>query len=371
MERRVGLKRVGIVGAGPAGLVSALHLVGKTDLANNPDIESRYNITIFEKNEKIRSTLCGEAIAEHYLRLMKKRTGFDSFSSCVERKRDGYLVFPDGKKLKIQENIAILDRQKWMENITDLLTRQQVDIRYNSRVVEIDHERGTITVGKNEKNTTEFDIVIDAGGPGSPGKNFRDGLLASQLSVPGTKGPEHLEFIMDRRFSQHGAWIFPKGDRINVGLIGKRDSLESMVKHLEMERGNEKIRTGIIPVAGQLVKKEHFAIGDCCGMCGAVSGGGLHIITEVANILGKCIEGQCDIQNYWKEVENICKHEEQNTAREANLALDQKQINRVGAILDGENIFSLGWRAKFRLAMRPGLKKRFSELIMGFTGEQL
>ena len=94
--------RLVIVGAGPAGLISALDL-----------IQEGIRPAVLEKQSAIRSTACGEACGVQSL----SEIPFDSNPYICKQVRGVKLIYPDGTCSCMNKTGFTLDRTNWLKGM--------------------------------------------------------------------------------------------------------------------------------------------------------------------------------------------------------------------------------------------------------------
>ena len=99
-------KKVAIIGAGPAGTIAGNYL-----------IKEGIEVKIYEKNESIKSTPCGEGISFFTEEKLKKDIGFDSrtFTSKIT---SGIKFYYTPKYYATVNNGGhVLEREKWINGL--------------------------------------------------------------------------------------------------------------------------------------------------------------------------------------------------------------------------------------------------------------
>ncbi len=280
-----------IVGAGPAGLITALNL-----------LEIGIKPLILEKQPEIRSTACGEAIGLQWL----KEIPFDSSPYIAKRVKGARLIFPGDRVNHVDKECAVLNRTEWLQGMAKEVGLRGGKIRLNSEAVAVDSDRIKLKSGE----AIGYDTLIGADGPKSSlarclGMKYST-FTACQYKIAGdTSGMDYLEFYFDKRFSFGYAWIFPKDRVINVGLGGDFTHLDAFLKDKGLDR-HQILRkeAGIIPdsgIIGQLVRGNIALIGDAAAMPNPSGASGLAPIIQASQILKRNIS---HLEGYEREVKN-------------------------------------------------------------------
>lgn len=280
--------RVVIVGAGPAGLISALYL-----------IEERVSPLILDKESTIRSTPCGEACGAESL----GKIPFDSEPYICKYLKGAKLIYPDGTCSYIHRSSVTLDRTNWLRGMAREIEARGGQIRLNSEVVEV----GENCVMLRDGERIDYDILIGADGPSSriakhTGVKHQFATVCQYKLMCDTSDMDYLEFYIDRRFSPDYSWIFPKNGVVNVGTEGDFGKLDAFLAHkgLSSSKVIEK-EAGILPTSGiqKLAWRNIALIGDAASTTNPLSGGGLTPIIYAGEILARHI---ASIRDYEKEV---------------------------------------------------------------------
>ncbi|MFQ6121637.1 MAG: NAD(P)/FAD-dependent oxidoreductase [Dehalococcoidales bacterium] len=281
--------RVVIVGAGPAGLVSALTL---TQQGIKP--------VVLEKQPTIRSTACGEACDLHSL----NKLPFNSNQYICKQLKGAKLIYPDGTCSYLNKSSVTLERTNWLKGMAKEIEARGGQIRLSSEVVTIEEDSLQLKNGER----IAYGILIGADGPNSCIARHlgikHQFVVASQYKIAyDTSDMDYLEFYIDRRFSPHGYfWIFPKDGVINAGVEGDFAQLDAFLKYKGLNSYKIiKREAGFIPASGiqKLVQHNIALIGDSASMPNPFSGGGLAPIIYASQILARHIG---NLENYEREV---------------------------------------------------------------------
>ena len=280
--------KVVIAGAGPAGLISALHL-----------IQEGIRPVILEKQSAIRSSACAEACDLQSL----NKIPFDSNKYISRLVKGAKLIYSDGTCSHVNKISVVLERATWQEGMAREIEARGVQIRFNCEVTDI----GKDSIQLKNGDRIDYEVLIGADGPNSRIAKYmgikHQYVVASQYKLAfDTSDMEHLEFYIDRIFSPIYSWIIPKDGIINVGVEGGFAKLDAFLKHKGLN-GYKIIKkeAGMIPFSGiqKLVQPNIALIGDSASMPNPLSGGGLTPIVYASQVLAKNID---NLQNYEREI---------------------------------------------------------------------
>lgn len=280
--------RVVIVGAGPAGLISALNL-----------IQDGISPVILEKQSAIRSTACGEACGLQSL----NEIPFNSNQYIRKEVEGAKLIYADGTYSYLNKSSVTLDRTNWLKGMAQEVEARGGQIRLNSEVAAV----GEHSIQLKNGERIDYGILIGADGPNSRIARHlgikHQSIIASQYKLAcDTSDMDYLEFYIDKRFSPSYSWIFPKDGVINVGVEGDFTQLDAFLRHKGLN-GYKIIKreAGIIPASGiqKLVQHNIALIGDAAAMPNPFSGNGLTPIIYASQMLARHIR---NLEDYESEV---------------------------------------------------------------------
>jgi len=289
-EQRLGKSymKVVVVGAGPAGLISALNL-----------IQEGISPLILEKGSVIRSTACGEACDLQALNMVP----FDSNPYICKKVKGAKLIFHGGIFDYLDKESGVLDRANWLNGMAREVEIRGGQVKLNSKVVAIDRDSVRLETGED----IGYDILIGADGPNSQVAKYlgikHQFITACQYKVAlDASKMDYLEFYFDKRFSFVYSWIFPKDGLVNIGLGGDFAHLDAFLRYKGLDKYQIMEReAGIVPVSGiqKLVHHNIALIGDSASMTSPISGGGLAPIIYASQILVRNLN---NLENYEREV---------------------------------------------------------------------
>ena len=272
---------VRIVGGGFAGTVTALALL-------NGDHAVDCNVTLYEREPSPYTTLCGEGISDDTLRAFK---AFDSRPHVAETFEEVSWFFPEGVEARVHQKGHTMARETWIPAMARECEALGAEYRAGVKV----------TPEMVREMAKEADVVIGADGPGSVTRKVVGGRHETMLGIQyrvAREGrvPERLEFITDKRWSPEYAWVFPRGDIQNVGLLATGDGQDwDRLDRFMKDRG----------VTGKVLKREAYPIGffgnrfqssnvvlvgDAAGLTNPITKGGMAAVIHAADVLARCLK---------------------------------------------------------------------------------
>jgi flavin-dependent dehydrogenase len=272
-----------IVGGGLAGVITALQL------QHTRPKDAHYDITLYESAKEPYTTLCGEGISHLNL---SRLAAFDSMRHVAQGFQGAHWWLPDGKLLEVKQRCYTIERKTWIPAMAEQVQKQ-------GAVLELDHK---VTPAEAKQMAGEADLVIGADGPGSvvrkalvPGAEV-DVKLGIQYRVKGSPyTTEWLEFFTDKRYCSEYAWIFPKGDVLNVGLLA--DDPTGDWKRLDAFMADKKVDGKValreaypIGFSGTKVQEGNaLLVGDAGGMTNPITKGGICATILGSEVLADCV----------------------------------------------------------------------------------
>ncbi|MFO8133019.1 MAG: NAD(P)/FAD-dependent oxidoreductase [Thermoplasmatota archaeon] len=342
-----------IVGGGPAGVITGLHL-----------LERGESPVICEKNAGITSSVCAEACDSASLTQLP----FDSTPYLAHEVAGAYAVFPGDSMFEIPKPGVVLDRQRWLEGLVEAFLERGGVLHTGAMVTSVADGGVVLHSGRR----LHGDVVVGADGPFS--------LLRRQMGIPqalicgvqyrvacDTGGMDHLKFYFDKRFSEHYSWLFPRGDVANVGLSGTCRQLDHLMRHLglALDDVREKM-AGAIPVGGvpeRLADGNRVLIGDAASMTNPLSGGGLTPIIHASALLARHIG---DLARYEQAVHaHPMADPSIMRAKNTLLRLDVDDLRKMGRLVDGKTLHELGHRDRIAALRYPLLAPSFRAMAKG------
>ncbi|MBU3896551.1 MAG: NAD(P)/FAD-dependent oxidoreductase [Nanoarchaeota archaeon] len=364
-----------VVGAGPGGSITAMHLAKKG-----------FKVALLEKRQEIGAPKrCGEGLpltADEIIKL-----GVPDF--CKRQDINGAIVAaPNGKTITVNMGklaghvVERKDLDKWLAFEA---ARAGAYVQAKTEAIDVIKENDYITGVRvsyeNEEHDIKCKILVAADGIESvisrkAGLNTTNQLLdvesGFQFEMANVKidDPMKLQLFFGKDIAPRGyIWIFPKGkDIANVG-IGIAPSSESARYYLEkwIESKPEifgnasiiEVNAGGIPVGGLLenmVLNGFATVGDAAHQVNAIHGGGLHESTTAGRILAGVIE-RCIKKNdvsqealseynklWWEERGN--RLQKVQKLRELFDKLNDADMNTIAGSVNGDDLLNLARGSK-------------------------
>lgn len=318
-----------IIGAGPGGLITGLKL-----------LEAGFEPTIIDSNDEIKTTLCGEGLSKTTL----EQIPFQNWAKYSPQKFDyATFILPGGYKAYANKECYTMDRLSWFKAMAN----------------EFEKQGGTLELGTKIKDINElkYDLLIGADGPFS--------IVARKIGnkrthIPGVQTRlkidykfDGMEFFLNKKYSEEYSWIFAKGNIMNVGLLGMMDKLDEFIKDMGLEDAEVIDRLGFnIPFFGTKLQEGNIILtGDAAGITNPLTKGGMAAITYVAEILVDCLKNGT-INEYQKKVlSHPVMAPEYKQALGYFKELDNKQLENLGKMVDGQDLLNLDKTIKLKIAM--------------------
>ncbi|HUR68101.1 MAG TPA: NAD(P)/FAD-dependent oxidoreductase [Candidatus Thermoplasmatota archaeon] len=269
---------VRIIGGGFAGVVTALTLMERVPLAH---------VTIYEREPSAHTTLCGEGLSADTLRAF---TAFDSAPYVAETFEQASWSFPGGTEFRIHQRGHTMARERWIPAMA-----QAVKERGGTYVTG-----AKIGLDEVARMAGEADVVVGADGPGSVTRKHVGGTHETMLGIQyrvAREGrvPDRLEFYTDKAYSPEYAWVFPRGDIMNVGLLATGDGedwarLDRFMKDKRIDAKILKREAYPIGFFGTKVQRDNVVlVGDAAGLTNPITKGGMSAVVYAADVLARCI----------------------------------------------------------------------------------
>ena len=331
-----------IIGAGPGGLITGLKL-----------LEAGFKPTIVEKQKEIHSTLCGEGISSDSLAKIPFRD-WSSFAPSTFEHATFFL--PSGYKIYAKKKCYTMDRTPWLR----------------AMVKEFEERGGNLELGRkiNSVKDLDYDLLIGADGPFSITAkhvgNKMKFIAGVQYRIKADYPYDGMEFHLNKKYSQEYAWVFAKGDILNVGTLGTLKQLDMFVQDRGLADGEVIDRVGYnIPFFGTKIQEGNVILtGDAAGITNPLTKGGMAAIVNVADILVGCLkEGK--IEQYQKRVfSHPVMAPEYKTALQHFTDLDNEKLIRIGRMLNGKDLRNLDKATKLKVIFAAVLKPRKMRTLM-------
>lgn len=267
-----------IVGGGFAGVVTALTIQERV-----PDAR----VSVYEREPAAHTTLCGEGLSDDTLRAFR---AFDSSPYVAQSFDEASWSFPGGVEFRIHQRGHTMARERWIPAMADEVVRRGGEYRTG---VKVDLEGA-------QAMARECDVLVGADGPGSVVRRLVGGehttMLGIQYRVAAQgRAPERLEFYTDKAYSPEYAWVFPRGDILNVGLLAAGDGgdwerLDRFMKDKQVTGKVVKREAYPIGFFGTRVARGNVVlVGDAAGLTNPITKGGMSAVVYAADVLARCL----------------------------------------------------------------------------------
>ncbi len=281
-----------VVGAGPAGAKAA-------------ETASNYGIKVLlldMKKETGSPVQCAEYVplaVQKYTQLMP---------GSVIQKIDTMLTFINGKLASTMKAPGyMLNRVAFDSSLVKQAKKVGVELWLGARAVAKNGNRLTIRLKEKDEIEIDCKIIIGADGPrstvgkwmSSQNRNF---MLGLQYLMPLCKPQSSTDIYFSPEFTGGYAWVFPKGNKANIGVgvsIIYKDRIQDLLKEFIgnlIRKGILKDKElfyktgGLIPVGGPLPVTQYenmLLAGDAAGHTHPVTGGGIMNAMVCGEIAGR------------------------------------------------------------------------------------
>lgn len=264
------MKKIAIIGGGPAGLTAAIEGAKKG-----------YHIDLFDQYKIGDNIRCAEGFFDTLNMLGKPNHGVRFKVEELELEIKNNYVFPLDEKV----NIWMIDRSEWQKGLAEEAKALGVNI----------YEETAVSKEMFEQLTKEYEWVIDSSGAPSVtsriygfSKFYKETSgITAQYTLQGdfSEYMGRLKAVLEDHYDGY-YWIFPKSNtEANVGLIffseNELNPWQELERILEKEglTNYEKTRKlgGMCPVVRpeKLIYDNVILTGDAAGLVSAIHGGGL------------------------------------------------------------------------------------------------
>lgn len=283
--------KIAVIGAGPAGLSSAI----KLSKSNN-------EVFVFEKGQVGENIICAEGFFDYFGEIDEELPERIQIKKLIVKDRETYEI-----PLPKSGRFFTFDRKKWQLNLADRAFSYGAKIKENTKI-----ERKDLHILMKD-----FDYIIDATGvkgithtyfPERQIKIYRKNLMPStQYKVKGDFSEFHDSIKVTMINNPPGYfWIFPRKNggyinsaNIGLGLLAKKPSLpnlkkliSNMIKQENISITDEKIMSSPIPTKRikQYRYKNIILSGDALGLCSPLHGGGIDTAYSSGFYIAKSLE---------------------------------------------------------------------------------
>jgi geranylgeranyl reductase family protein len=296
------MKRIAIIGAGPAGLYAAYLLA-----------RQGHNVTVFEEHDTIGIPIqCTGVVTEDILRFLPELKKSGSINNIIK----AIAVHSKKRSFKVKTEEYILDRSRFDQYIGRLAAMSGAVIRPRHAFMDI--EKGRLLIKNKSDDSIQqhaFDIIIGADGPRSTvakvffPKNRLECYLGTQATIKGDFLEPCYHAYLGDAFPEFFGWVVPESKKhARIGLATKkkpRTYFDAFCAQLGYDKKDIVAHQGgLIPVFNPrntwYAKKQGihaFLLGDAAGQIKSTTGGGIIPSLRCATFLARCI-GQGHYSHY-------------------------------------------------------------------------
>ena len=324
-----------IIGAGPGGLITGLKL-----------LEAGFQPTILEKQEEIESTLCGEGISAKTL----AQVPFQDWSCFAATTFEhATFIFPGGYRAYAKKPCYTMDRTSWLRAMAKEFEKQGGCLELGNEVKDVKGLKG--------------DLVIGADGPFSLAAkevgNSMHVVGGVQYRIKSDYKWDGMEFILNKKYSREYSWVFAKGTRLNVGLLGKQQDLDKLIEDFGIGGEVLKKEAYNVPFFGTKIQSGRILLtGDAAGITNPLTKGGMAAIVHVADVLVGCLKAG-KVEEYQ---ERVFRHPvmapEYKEALKHFRELDNQKLEKFGKMVNGKDLGNLDRATKLKLVLAAVVKPR-------------
>ncbi len=219
--------RILVVGAGPAGLSTAVNAS-----------KEGHEVLVFERDSCLGSKVCGEALGREALDFV----GLKPSEKFIKNQVDGFSISYRGKFVREArfKNLPyapgyVVDKSALLEAMLEKAVGNGTRIFFNSRVEKVSVD-GKILLQNGE--VKEGDLVVCTDGAGTLARKHLDysgcrfiTCLQYRCTMPESINPNYLYLDI---IGEGYAWMFPRGDCANIGIgLMKGGSVEWLRAYLQ------------------------------------------------------------------------------------------------------------------------------------------
>jgi len=311
--------KIDIVGGGPAGLISGLVL------------SDDHEVTVYEQQERIKSTPCTESVSSWSLDRLRNLTEFGS-KEYVKSELEGLkIIFPKDNVGVLRGKGYILDRDEWLRDMASELEGERgQEIELNRKIEDVSELKG--------------DVIVGADGPWSVVRDHIGGeaeireVHQKKVESEPPRGPWAC-FYVDKDLAPYYSWIFPnEPGTVTVGSTSE----EAVEKLIEKEDVHGKIVEEVNwadSTKGTVYEKDSiYLIGDAASTSNVYTAGGVGPIIEASSILKETIGNG---EAYGKEIRERLVTEDDYKGRRELEDMSNEELEWLGEVVDGEDILNL------------------------------
>jgi geranylgeranyl reductase family protein len=302
--------RVLIVGAGPAGSLSAIHIA-----------ENGYDVLLVEEHMAAGFPVqCAGLISSDCYRKLRQ---FVSSKCHVNDIKGAFFFAPDGDYIGLKgKSEAVVVERKILD--AELLRKasERAEIKLKTRFILVDDGKALVR-GLAGEEFIEYDLLIGADGAYSAvAKQFgfkRPQILSAvQMECEFEAVDENMvELYFGKKYSDcfFGYAVPVDGDTARIGVVSKENPMlyfkNLIEKHPSVSRRIKgkivEVNAGAIPIGlVEFVKDNVALIGDSAGMVKPYTGGGIYYHLIASEVLGEMFP---NLEAYQREYKKKMKRE--------------------------------------------------------------
>ncbi len=342
-----------VIGAGPAGLLSAIEVAS-----------SGHQVLVLEEHDEVGiPDHCAGLLSHSGLRMLRLRPPDDVILNHVSGAR---IYSPTGHSILIErgkKEAMVIDRRVFDSWLADKAHDEGALVRTGSRVVDVHLSGDGLTVSiRGSKDRLISEVIIN--GEGSTGVISRQlGFqpvshhakhVAYQYEMRGLSIDDDIvEMFYGRQFAPgFFSWLIPLGDgRARVGLAARdraKIRLRAALSHhpimRERMRGG-KIERGMggVVLIGRPLRRTYsnraLLVGDAAGMVKATTGGGVILGGVISKIAGRVVSRAINEKNTSSEF--LKQYQREWRARFGNEFMIMYLVQRILASLTDRGLDQL------------------------------
>ncbi|MDX2086838.1 MAG: NAD(P)/FAD-dependent oxidoreductase [Kofleriaceae bacterium] len=223
---------VAIIGAGPAGTATALHL-GQLGVKN---------VVLLDRHDFPRDKTCGSGVSPKGIEVLKALGVWDEVEASSYPINGLRLVTPGNREVFISgggEAAAVICQRRTLDHL--LLKRAQMlgtefVPHFHAHELLMDDDR-VVGVAAVDGRTVRARMTVVADGAHSrftlqrTPKTVYQAIMGWWEDVPFT--PNHVELVFDKMVSPMYGWLFPEGPtRVNIGIVYPDDDHQKKARQL-------------------------------------------------------------------------------------------------------------------------------------------
>ncbi len=341
------MNTVAIIGAGPAGLATAIKLK-----------EEGFDSIVLEEHEQV-------GTPENCSGLISK-TGLDEYKlgldEVIQNKIRGAKIFsPSGVELKVTRpnTVAyVVDRKKFDLELLKIARNKNIHVSTNTKLLDI--RKNTLFVQSNERGEMrKAEYIVGADGVNSTVRHLiglrttRENFVHTiQANCIGNFEKEYAQLYLGDFAKGFFAWVIPineKKARIGLGNILGENITTNFKEFITQKIPDAKVfstKSSLIPYGLPLeeIQKDNIAlVGDAAFQVKASTGGGIVFGMKAGNILGETIadtiKKKAKLSDYEKRLSNVNKELKMHwKIRKYANSLDNNEIDKLFEKLKAKGI---------------------------------